>query len=89
MTYQAIALNFTHHEIDDFIVDNPVLLLVNVVPIFHLLCYLFVHLSEIDDKVEKYRKVLVFKSIDSFSDAILICHEISFLEVYPFFYYGI
>lgn len=86
MADQPIALDFAHHEIDDFIVYYPVLLFVDVVPVVHLLGHLLVHLREIDHKVEEDREVFVLQRIDSFSDAILISHKVSFLEVYLLLY---
>ena len=49
--------------------------------IFNLFRYLFVHFSEVDEEVEDNRQVLIFKGIDGFTDADLVCNKVALFKV--------
>lgn len=63
------------------------LLFINVVSINYLLCDVLIKLCEVNSEIEDNRQILILKGVYSLSNAVFICNEISFLEIYLFLYY--
>ena len=66
--------------------NYPVLFFVDIVFILYFLLNIFVDFREIDDIIIHYRKILILKGVYGFPDAVLVCQEVSFFEIYMFFY---
>ena len=81
MSDQTVALNFAHYEIDDLIMDHPMFFLIQISPIINFFLNLFVHFHKIDQKVINNRQILIFQSVHSLPNAILISDKVPFLKI--------
>lgn len=84
---ESVALHLAEDEVSDFVVDHPMLLLINIVLVDDLLLYISVYLCEVDDVIVDLREILVFEGVDGLPDAVFVRDEVPFFEVDVLLYY--
>mgnify|MGYP003456988608 CR=1 FL=1 len=64
--------------------DNPMLLLINVVFLCHLLFDVFVHLCEIYYEIVYYWEIFVLDGVYCLSNGVLVSKEVPLLKIHIF-----
>ncbi len=54
---------------------------VKVVSVRNFLSNLFVHFCKINEKTKYHRQILILKSVNCFTDTVLVCHKVALLEI--------